>query len=337
VGLTGNWGTAFYGLWDTPFKTMWGRNYAFFGTSAASFIGLFGSPGYNILGGTQTTPTLLANANTSDAAAFDRRQTNTVAYRTPDFAGLSARAHYVPGEQKGSVTPFGYGAPQSLNPWMWSIAATYDRGPIYAAVPYEQHKDYFATRVFTGVTGATGTGSDDWGVRAIIGMQDVPRRLLLYAPYADLAAAFGADRYAGERHFFAFGHAEGRTITFDGLDYIASYNDLIQAFSANTDAGATHYIGFGAAEGRTTTFDGLQYIAGYGDLITALGANPDAGAAHFIVFGFGEGRARDSFNEVQYLANYADLQAAFGTDTEAATLHYVKTGFYEERTDEILA
>jgi predicted porin len=118
VGLTGNWGTAFYGLWDTPFKTMWGRNYAFFGTSAASFIGLFGSPGYNILGGTQTTPTLLANANTSDAAAFDRRQTNTVAYRTPNFAGLSAGVHYVHGEQKSSVTPLrlcGAAVPQPLD------------------------------------------------------------------------------------------------------------------------------------------------------------------------------------------------------------------------------
>lgn len=155
------------------------------------------------------------------------------------------------------------------------------------------------------------------------------------ASYADLAAAFGADRYAGERHFFASGHAEGRTITFDGLDYIASYNDLIQAFSANTDAGATHYIGFGAAEGRTTTFDGLQYIAGYDDLIVALGANPDAGAAHFIVFGFGEGRERDGFNEVQYLARYAaDLQAIGITDTEAATLHFIQTGFYEGRTDD---
>lgn len=165
---------------------MWGRNYPFFGTSAAAFNGLFGSPGYNILGGTQTTPTLLANANASDAATFDRRQTNTVAYWTPNFAGLSARVHYVPGEQKSSVTPLGYAAPQSLNPWMWSIAATYDRGPIYAAVGYEQHKDYFGTRVFTGVTSATGTASDDWGVRVAIGMQDVPRGLLLYALYERL-------------------------------------------------------------------------------------------------------------------------------------------------------
>lgn len=177
---------------------MWGRNDLFFGTSAAAFIGLFGSPGYNGFGGTQTTPSLLANANSSDATAFDRRQANTVGYWTPNFAGFSARVHYVPGEQKSSVAPLGYVAPQSLNPWMWSIAATYDRGAIYAAVGYEQHKDYFGTRVMTGVTSATGNASDDWGVRVMIGVQGLPRGLRLYGLYERLKYSTGGVVVTGQ-------------------------------------------------------------------------------------------------------------------------------------------
>ena len=44
------------------------------------------------------------------------------------------------------------------------------------------------------------------------------------------------------------------------------------------DDGATHFIQAGSNEGRTTTFNGLDYIASYGDLIKAFGANGDAGA-----------------------------------------------------------
>ena len=91
-------------------------------------------------------------------------------------------------------------------------------------------------------------------------------------------AAFGADGAAGLNHFAAAGYAEGRSVTFDGLEYIASYGDLVNALGPNADAGAAHYIQAGRFEGRTTSFDGLEYIASYGDLIGAFGASADAGA-----------------------------------------------------------
>ena len=93
-------------------------------------------------------------------------------------------------------------------------------------------------------------------------------------------------------HYIQHGVSEGRTTSFDGLDYIASYSDLIKAFGANEQAGASHFITNGYAEGRTTSFDGLDYIAGYTDLMTAFGANNDAGATHYIDYGFSEGRTR---------------------------------------------
>ena len=75
------------------------------------------------------------------------------------------------------------------------------------------------------------------------------------------AGSLKAVQDAGASHYITHGSAEGRTTTFNGLDYIASYSDLIKAFGADNDAGAYHYIEDGRNEGRTTTFDGLDYIA----------------------------------------------------------------------------
>ncbi|HEX6012209.1 MAG TPA: hypothetical protein VFY87_10500 [Geminicoccaceae bacterium] len=70
------------------------------------------------------------------------------------------------------------------------------------------------------------------------------------ASYADLIAAFGAEKAAGQRHYDTIGRFEGRVVNFDALEYTASYRDLGAAFGANEDAGAAHYILHGRAEGR---------------------------------------------------------------------------------------
>lgn len=90
------------------------------------------------------------------------------------------------------------------------------------------------------------------------------------------------------------------------------------------------------AEGRSVSFDGYQYVASHPDLIAAIGANQDAGAAHYINHGRAEGRATDLFDAAQYLANYADLRAAFGTDEQAAVIHFLTYGAAEGRTDDVL-
>ena len=189
VGLAGNWGTIFYGIWDTPYKNVTGsRVDPFYATSAPNFNSVYGSPGYNISTvGVAAAPSLTAlGANTNDAAGFDRRATNSVQYWTPNFAGFHARLGYSPGESKGSVIPTGYTLPQSANPWLWSVSATYDNGPIFASIGYEQHNDYFGTRVFTGANNATGNSSTDWGAKVVAGVQDVLGGLRLYGIYERL-------------------------------------------------------------------------------------------------------------------------------------------------------
>ena len=91
--------------------------------------------------------------------------------------------------------------------------------------------------------------------------------------YADLINAFGANASAGAGHYIGYGRNEGRTTTFDGLEYIASYGDLIQALGANASAGAGHYINYGLSEGRHADFDAVQYLANYADLQNAFGSD----------------------------------------------------------------
>jgi predicted porin len=180
VGLSSNWGTVFYGQWDTPYKFIHQKVDPFYSTSAASFgSGVIGSPGFNVTSTTFNAATLGPGASTTtlaNDAAFDRRQGNSVQYWTPDFAGFSGRLFYSPGEGKQEYALDGATAAvprfATLDPWMWGASLQYDNGPIYAAVAYEQHKDYFGTRVQTGST-ALGTGSDDWGGKVVLGAQNL--------------------------------------------------------------------------------------------------------------------------------------------------------------------
>ncbi|HQR53913.1 MAG TPA: porin [Burkholderiales bacterium] len=178
VGLASNWGTAFYGQWDTPYKFITLKADPFFATSAPSFNSVIGAPGFNVLSTTVNSPTLTGASLTTLAqdAAFDRRQGNSVQYWSPDFAGFSGRLMYSAGERTQNYALSGVttGTTRAgqLNPWMWGASLQYDNGPIYAAASYEQHQDYFGTRVMTGTT-TLGSSSKDWGGKVVIGAQNL--------------------------------------------------------------------------------------------------------------------------------------------------------------------
>lgn len=74
-------------------------------------------------------------------------------------------------------------------------------------------------------------------------------------------------------------------MTFDAVQYLAANIDLRAAFRTDLDRAAAHCIQGGAAEGCTVSFDGLRYIASYGDLIQVLPKTVNAGAMHFITDG----------------------------------------------------
>jgi predicted porin len=92
IGLTGNWGTLFFGNWDTPYKA------AAYGTKADDPFGntdvydaasLMTSPGFQVQTGAYST------ASNTTIMRFTIRAQNSVAYHSPKWNGLSAKLQYV--------------------------------------------------------------------------------------------------------------------------------------------------------------------------------------------------------------------------------------------------
>lgn len=151
VGLTGPYGTIFYGLWDTPYKFTTLAMAPLRGLNPFDYVIIMGNPGFNVPG----TTTQSTRVNNAADAAFDRRQGNSVQYWTPTFFGFSGRLAYSPGEAKTSGTPT---AP-STNPWLLSAALSFEYGPFMLRYAYEQHEDYFGLSQLGGSAGATATNS----------------------------------------------------------------------------------------------------------------------------------------------------------------------------------
>ncbi len=145
VGLTSdNYGTIFYGIWDTPYKSSTQPLDVFYADAGA----------YNytaILSG-NSTPSL---DNTYNRRSFDRRQENSVEYWTPNFSGLSARALYTTNSQRTAST-----APVQADPATYGLSVTYDKDGIYGTAAYERHFEYAATPA---------QKSNDFGVKIGLG------------------------------------------------------------------------------------------------------------------------------------------------------------------------
>ena len=142
VGLSGAWGTLFYGNWDTPFKAVtYGTKVGdpFLSTDVFAYQSIMGSPGFNYrsggwVAGTPTNPTRTTVANV--VTGFDIRASNSIAYWTPKWNGLSAKLQY-------SATEF-ESASGAISPELWSAAVNYDVGGLSLLAAYERHNDGYA-------------------------------------------------------------------------------------------------------------------------------------------------------------------------------------------------
>lgn len=129
VGLQGNFGTVFFGNWDTPYKEARSRVELFGNTHIASAINVMGRVGLN-------TNSVTAASST---VTFNTRQKNVLQYWTPDFNGFQARLAYAPDNaRKGTLAA---GGDKSI----WSFSAAYDKDAFYAAYAYEAHKGALST------------------------------------------------------------------------------------------------------------------------------------------------------------------------------------------------
>lgn len=163
VGLSGNFGTLFYGNWDTPYKALAYGTKAddpFGNTDVFGFQGIFGSPGYGVR---STAFNGAAPAATGTAnAGFDQRAANSVAYWTPKFAGLSGRVQW-------SVNEF-RAANGIVEPMLLAAGVNYDMGGLSVGVAAEYHEDMYGIRTINAANAGT-NASKDLGLKAVAGYE----------------------------------------------------------------------------------------------------------------------------------------------------------------------
>ena len=108
IGLEGGWGSFVVGRWDTPYKVSTYPVDAFGDLTMAGISGL----GH-------------------DQGNFDRRDQNVLQYWSPNFAGFAFKVAATANESKTATS----------NPHDTGANVTYTRGPLYAFLAYEDHKD----------------------------------------------------------------------------------------------------------------------------------------------------------------------------------------------------
>lgn len=146
VGLVNpKFGTVRLGLMDTVFKE-YGDN---LGTLAVSS----GTPlsSSNIL--------RKVGFGTSNASRFHERRANSIRYDSPTFGGFEAGLQ-VATQENLSATPTA-GAAKT-----YSMGLKWEGGPIYAALAYEQHDNWFGGSFNTATASMRNTGTANNGVRS---------------------------------------------------------------------------------------------------------------------------------------------------------------------------
>jgi predicted porin len=167
LGFTGPWGTAFFGIWDNPYK--W-ASLPVINPIAAGFVAdytaLIGSPGFNV-GALNLSPGYVANAVPGPSpvprsnAAFYRRDSNSVQYWSPNLYGLSARVSYTTNEFSRAERPAVGQNPEvpEIHPDIFSGLLSYDNGPLKLRYAIEVHRDYFGLSLIGGAPGGTVTNA----------------------------------------------------------------------------------------------------------------------------------------------------------------------------------
>jgi predicted porin len=294
VGLSGDWGTLFYGNWDTPYKSghYGGKADDPFGnTDTFGFQGVLGSPGYGVRSSAfNSAPTGSALAITT--ASFDQRAGNSVAYWSPKLSGLSFKV-------QASVDE-GRSADGRVDPKLLSAVVNFDVGEISVGATAEYHEDAFGIRTVSGGNAGVNAAKDlAWrlfagyelplgvGNLTVMGMFEQ----LMYEQenagtgfkdYSRLAWLLGAK--------FRTGNHELRARFSQALDPdITAATGTTLAAGAEDDLGAQHYaLGYAYHLAKSTQVyafytqimndDRARYTFGVAGAAAIVGANTVAGA-----------------------------------------------------------
>lgn len=158
LGVTGSWGTLFYGNWDTPYSWITKSTInPIRSGNITDYTHLISNPGF----GVSSVTTQSTRAGAPPDAAWERRQGNSVQYWTPNISGVSGRLMYSTNE---GATPTTAMAP-GISPTVVGAGIAVDIGPIKLRDAAEVRWDYFGMSQLGGSPGATNTNksSTDWG------------------------------------------------------------------------------------------------------------------------------------------------------------------------------
>jgi hypothetical protein len=136
VGFTGDWGTIFFGIWDTPWKQALLPVSPIAGGYVADYSPIISTPGFGV--GALNTAQGWAPASGSNAA-FYRREVNSIQYWSPTLAGFSARLSFTINEGRNTGNAF---TPRT-NPYLVSGNVGWDGAGLKVRYAYEMHHDFF--------------------------------------------------------------------------------------------------------------------------------------------------------------------------------------------------
>ena len=125
VGFKGAFGNVWLGIWDTPFKRVYGMNNIVnqTGFSGNSFLMMGGSTSVN---------------DGATSGLWSRRQRDSINYDSPKFGGFQLSV-----STSSSNNATGRLTTTTANkPRLWSFAGTYRNGPMSLGAGYELHKDF---------------------------------------------------------------------------------------------------------------------------------------------------------------------------------------------------
>ena len=189
VWLGGRWGEVGLGLWDLPAnlnQTLGAGHAPYANASTSMSAGLLGGGLGSTAAGTSSgqdigqfcgASALGASATTcfQNALSYHRRQSNSVWYQSPTWAGFRGRVAYgATGGATANAANEGDNFPGgNTKAQLWGAGVSYTLGGLYAGVGYEYHSDYITTaaRQGTGVTQAGWTTSPCGAASAGMGAQ----------------------------------------------------------------------------------------------------------------------------------------------------------------------
>ncbi len=232
IGVKGSFGNAFVGNWDMPMKKTAGA------ARITSDTGIWGV-GRMLYGDSST---FTANGTPT---AFSRRQTNSIFYDTPNFSGFQGSL----GVSTTGTSIAQTNAASGTKPRVWSVAGTYNNGPLYVTLAYENHSNF-------GAAGSSYNGTDKaWHAGAAYQFGPVKVGGLYVSRRYDMSANGATDLKVNAWNLAAQWAIAGPHALRGG--YTKANNT-----SGNAGAGAGAAVAFGAAGGTLTANGGAGATGG---------------------------------------------------------------------------